>query len=155
MKKRAAKYEAPFKAKVAVAAIREEDTVPVLAKRYGVHPSQVFKWKKQMLDNATAVFGRRNGDRRVGPGGGTLEEGGRTDGQPPPAALEFTRAVTLNRSPQTLFETIRGIRPSVGNGRGVCLSRHRCPLRIRGVTDFQNCTTHVLGILWPHQQTST
>jgi transposase len=57
MKKRAAKYEAPFKAKVAVAAIREEDTVPVLAKRYGVHPSQVFKWKKQMLDNATAVFG--------------------------------------------------------------------------------------------------
>ena len=57
MKKRAAKYEAPFKAKVAVAAIREEDTVPVLAKLYGVHPSQVFKWKKQMLDNATAVFG--------------------------------------------------------------------------------------------------
>jgi transposase len=57
MKKRAAKYEAPFKAKVAVAAIREEDTVPVLAKRYGVHPSQVFKWKKQMLDNATAMFG--------------------------------------------------------------------------------------------------
>ena len=57
MKKRAAKYEAPFKAKVAVAAIREEDTVPALARRYGVHPSQVFKWKRQMLDNATAVFG--------------------------------------------------------------------------------------------------
>jgi transposase len=53
----AAKYEAPFKAKVAVAAIREEDTVPALSKWYGVHPSQVFKWKKQMLDNATAMFG--------------------------------------------------------------------------------------------------
>jgi transposase-like protein len=57
MKKRATKYEAVFKAKVALAAVREEETVPALAKRYGVHPSQVFKWKKQMLDNATAVFG--------------------------------------------------------------------------------------------------
>ena len=57
MKKRATKYEAAFKAKVALAAVREEETVPALAKRYGVHPSQVFKWKKQMLDNATAVFG--------------------------------------------------------------------------------------------------
>ena len=57
MKKRATKYEAVFKAKVALAAVREEETVLALAKRYGVHPSQVFKWKKQMLDNATAVFG--------------------------------------------------------------------------------------------------
>lgn len=55
MKKRS-KHEPTFKAKVALAAIREGDTVPELAVRYAVHPSQVFKWKKQLVDNAAAAF---------------------------------------------------------------------------------------------------
>jgi transposase len=37
-------------------ALREEETIPELAKRYGVHASQIFKWKRQLLDNASAVF---------------------------------------------------------------------------------------------------
>ena len=45
-----------FKAKVALAAIREQDTVPALARRYGVHPSQIHKWKNQLQEQAVIVF---------------------------------------------------------------------------------------------------
>jgi transposase len=50
------KHTAAFKAKVALEAIREEATVPELAKRHGVHPTQIFKWKREFLANASKVF---------------------------------------------------------------------------------------------------
>lgn len=56
MTKTRAKHSTAFKTKVALAAIREEDTVAALAKRFGVHPSQVHAWRRMLLDNAERAF---------------------------------------------------------------------------------------------------
>ncbi len=45
-----------FKAKVALATLRERKTVGELAKQYEVHPTQVSTWKKALLDRAGELF---------------------------------------------------------------------------------------------------
>jgi transposase len=57
------RHTAEFKAKVALEAIGGHGTVPELARRYGLHPTLIFKWKKEFLENAARVF-ERDGARR-------------------------------------------------------------------------------------------
>ena len=47
---------AAFKKKVALEALREDKTLAQLASQYGVHPMQVSKWKKELVDGAERVF---------------------------------------------------------------------------------------------------
>lgn len=54
--------DAGLKARVALEALKERESVNDLAKRFQVHPTQVHVWKRQLLDQAASVF-ERNGGR--------------------------------------------------------------------------------------------
>jgi PAS domain S-box-containing protein len=56
MKRTGKKHGVEFKAKVALAAIKGDRTVAELAGQFGVHQSQIHKWKRVLLDNSASVF---------------------------------------------------------------------------------------------------
>jgi transposase-like protein len=50
------RHSTSFKAQVALAALQRETTTNELGARFGVHPTQVTHWKKQLLDGAAHIF---------------------------------------------------------------------------------------------------
>jgi transposase-like protein len=52
-------YSADFKAKVALAAIKGQQTINEIASSFGVHPNQVMQWKKQALEALPDSFSER------------------------------------------------------------------------------------------------
>ena len=56
MKRPRRNHSATFKAKVALAALKDEETLTQLAERFDVHPSQVNQWRSQLLEHAGEIF---------------------------------------------------------------------------------------------------
>ena len=56
MKKNRTKHSPVFKAKVALAVLREQETMAELSRRHKVHANQIYKWKRQLLENVTRAF---------------------------------------------------------------------------------------------------
>lgn len=52
------KYSSKLKAKVALEAIGEQKALAEIASEYDVHPSQIAKWKKELLERAGEIFDR-------------------------------------------------------------------------------------------------
>ena len=57
MKGKRKQHTAAFKAQVALAAIKGDRTANELAGHFGVHPTLIHAWKKQLLAGAEEVFG--------------------------------------------------------------------------------------------------
>ena len=56
MSKSRKRYSPDFKAKVAIDALRDDESVAQLAGRHGVHPTMINQWKRKMREGAAAIF---------------------------------------------------------------------------------------------------
>ena len=56
------KHDPNFKAKVALEAVKGNQTLAELASQHGVHPNQITKWKRHLLDELPELF--KNKDKK-------------------------------------------------------------------------------------------
>lgn len=56
------KHDPNFKAKVALEAVKGDQTLAELANQHGVHPNQITKWKRHLLDELPEIF--KNKDKK-------------------------------------------------------------------------------------------
>lgn len=63
MKKSRRKFDASFKARVAIGALKERETLSQLALKYELHPSPISQWKQEFLDNSSIVFESKTSEK--------------------------------------------------------------------------------------------
>ncbi len=56
MKRTRRKFEASFKAQVAIEALKERHTLSELAVKYDLHPNQISQWKQEFVEKSASVF---------------------------------------------------------------------------------------------------
>lgn len=57
------KYSAQFKAKVALEAVKGNKTINEIAGEFGVHPTQIQQWKKQLLEELPNIFSKKRANK--------------------------------------------------------------------------------------------
>ena len=60
------RFDAEFKARVALEALREQESLAQIGRRHGVHPVVVGQWKKRLASQAVEAFSKRG--RRMSSG---------------------------------------------------------------------------------------
>lgn len=56
MKAKRRKFTSAFKARVAIEALKERESLAELSKRFEVHPNIISKWKQEFLSRASEIF---------------------------------------------------------------------------------------------------
>ena len=56
MKRSRRKFSNAFKARVAIEALKERESLAELSKRFEVHPNMISKWKQEFIENSSRVF---------------------------------------------------------------------------------------------------
>ena len=61
------RHSPEFKFRVALAAAKEQQTISQLSSEFGLHPTQISDWKKQLLEKGKTVFqsNQSNGKRKL------------------------------------------------------------------------------------------
>lgn len=60
-------FTGEFKAKVALEALRGQKTVNEIAQEFGIHPTQVGQWKKDLQAQAASLFNAKRGPQPIDP----------------------------------------------------------------------------------------
>jgi transposase len=64
MSQKRKQHSSQFKAKVALAAVQNQETTAQLSSRFGVHPTMISAWKRQLLDGAAELFDKNQSSRK-------------------------------------------------------------------------------------------
>ena len=74
MKRSRRKFTAAFKAKVAIEALKERQTLAELADKFELHPNQISQWKQEFIAGSEQVFETGKSAQASAPDSGQVTE---------------------------------------------------------------------------------